>query len=349
MKTILDWTLPLHHYSRLRSVSFASQYFLFNQLARALGFPYPVNYRDPELLKVFKGEVDKLILEDIRRIKEGYYPASVLAPEHPKVLLKSLPKVFLDMFQIAQRRSGKKSKEFTKQAKQYFNNLPDYYLRNFHFQTDGYLSSRSAQVYDYEVELLFSGAGDAMRRLIIEPLKKRLPQSSGKNLKFLEIGAGTGRATKFIKLAFPDAKIVALDLSELYLKQAAQVLKKFKNLSFLQGDGAQLPFKDQEFDLVYSVFLFHELPRETRLQVLEESVRVLKPGGVLGFVDSLQVHDNPQMNRLLEDFPKNFHEPFYKNYTQTPMEDLFRQARAINLQFGTGFASKYGVADKASS
>ena len=32
-----------------------------------------------------------------------------------------------------------------------------HYLQNFHFQTDGYLSEASAELYDYQVEVLFSG------------------------------------------------------------------------------------------------------------------------------------------------------------------------------------------------
>jgi hypothetical protein len=34
---------------------------------------------------------------------------------------------------------------------------PDYYLQNFHFQSDGWLSDNSAQVYEYSTETLFSG------------------------------------------------------------------------------------------------------------------------------------------------------------------------------------------------
>ena len=37
--------------------------------------------------------------------------------------------------------------------------LPDYYLQNFHYQSDGYLIVESAQLYDYQVEVLFTGGG----------------------------------------------------------------------------------------------------------------------------------------------------------------------------------------------
>ena len=35
--------------------------------------------------------------------------------------------------------------------------FPDYYLQNFHWQTDGWLSTRSAASYEYTTESLFSG------------------------------------------------------------------------------------------------------------------------------------------------------------------------------------------------
>jgi hypothetical protein len=51
---------------------------------------------------------------------------------------------------------------------------PSYYLQNFHHQTDGYLSDMSANLYDLQVEILFNGSADAMRRRILAPLKEGL-------------------------------------------------------------------------------------------------------------------------------------------------------------------------------
>ena len=39
------------------------------------------------------------------------------------------------------------------------NKYPEYYLQNFHYQTDGWLSAKSARLYDYQVESLFLGTG----------------------------------------------------------------------------------------------------------------------------------------------------------------------------------------------
>ena len=45
-------------------------------------------------------------------------------------------------------------------------NYPEYFLQHFHWQTDGYLSRKSAELYDYQVEALFAGTTDAMRRVL---------------------------------------------------------------------------------------------------------------------------------------------------------------------------------------
>ena len=35
---------------------------------------------------------------------------------------------------------------------------PAYYLQNFHYQTDGWMSAESARLYDFQVETVFLGA-----------------------------------------------------------------------------------------------------------------------------------------------------------------------------------------------
>ena len=60
-------------------------------------------------------------------------------------------------------------------------NYPQYYLRNFQHQTDGYLSDFSASIYDLQVEILFNGSADAMRRRVIKPIKEGLSVFSERN------------------------------------------------------------------------------------------------------------------------------------------------------------------------
>jgi ubiquinone/menaquinone biosynthesis C-methylase UbiE len=295
---------------------------------------------DLKTIQAIRAELLGLLREDSRHMAEGKYPIRVLSPESPLRHLKRIPVLLADAFSIQRRRARGKTTEFDADAKDLLSELPRYYRRNFHFQTSGYLSKRSAEVYEHQVELLFQGCADAMRRLILSRLRKRFGDTDGEGLRFLEIGAGTGRATRFVHMTFPKAKITAVDLSDPYLKVAQQNLSDFPRIGFLQADGAHLPFKDQEFDAVYSVFLFHELPKSAREEVVAESLRVLKKGGFFGLVDSLQTGDKKLFDPLLQHFPKAFHEPFYREYIASPMEELLKKQGFTDIESGTGFSSK---------
>lgn len=295
---------------------------------------------DPELFRAARGALIELLQRDVERIVSGVIPIETLKPESPLRHLSRIPTMLLEGVAISRRRGSRQFHRFSNDAQELLTGLPEYYQRNFHFQGDGYLSERSAELYEHQVEVLFAGAADAMRRLILPPLRDRFAGSDGEGLSFLELGAGTGRATRFVRSAFPKAKIVALDLSAPYLKKAQRALAEFPRHDFVEGDAANLPFKSGAFDAVYSVFLFHELPMKERRAVVREAARVLKPGGFHGLVDSLQRGDVPSLDTALEQFPVQFHEPFYKNYTLHPMDELLRDGGVTDVRAETGFFSK---------
>jgi ubiquinone/menaquinone biosynthesis C-methylase UbiE len=334
----------LFGYSRVRSLNYTAQFLFFNALSTLLpGMPGMRETRqklDPALLKFLQDGLAKLLKDDAHHIRQGAYPMKVLVPERPFEHLLRFPKLFLDGVSIYRRRLSGKTTEFRACQREFLDELPRYYRRNFHFQTDGYLSERSAELYEHQVEMLFGGAADAMRRLIIPELRRRFGTSDGKGLRFLEIAAGTGRATRFVHMAFPKAKIVATDLSDPYLKEAQKKLKSMNRIDFMQADGAQLPFQSEHFDAVYSIFLYHELPLEARQAIMSESKRVLKKGGIFGLVDSLQTGDQKKLDGILEDFPNQFHEPYYRNYLAHPMERLMEDAGFSEVHSQTGFVSK---------
>ncbi len=341
-------------YSLLRSTAFLGQNLSLPLLELlATGKSKAVDPQFLSHLQVFLQDMNLLLKRDAQNIAAGFYPMEVLKPESPIAFLSRYPKILKDAFAVADRRNSKKTKDFEQSSEEFFHELPEYYRRNFHFQTGGYLTDESAQIYEHQVEILFSGAADAMRRMIIPLMKKQFQDYNGQDvskdgsgLHLLEIASGTGRLTKFMKLAFPKARITVLDLSDPYLKRAKQNLKEFDRINFIQGDAANLPFQDHHFDGVYSCFLFHELPFEERKKVLKESHRVTKPGGLVGFVDSVQKDDKPKLNWAIKQFPVDFHEPFYKNYTENPMEGLMKYLGFENFQAAFGFFSKAVVAQK---
>jgi hypothetical protein len=93
--------------------------------------------------------------------------------------------------------------------------------------------------------------------------------------------------------------------------------------------------------------LFHELPIEIRRQVVDEAFRVLKSNGFMGFVDSVQNEDAKDLGWALEQFPVDFHEPFYKNYTQNPMEGLMHYKGFRKIEKDQGFFAKAVLGQKS--
>jgi SAM-dependent methyltransferase len=83
-----------------------------------------------------------------------------------------------------------------------------------------------------------------------------------------------------------------------------------------------MPFAEGEFDIVTCVYLFHELPPRVRRAVRHEIRRVLRPGGTLVLVDSLQTGDAPDYDALLDSFPHLFHEPYYASYLREDIDRL---------------------------
>ncbi len=261
-------------------------------------------------------------------IAQGVYPLSALDFENPIAHARSFFEVLRDGFRVAWRMRNNQTKDFDSQSEQLRQGLPQYYTRNFHFQTDGYLSEPSARRYDHQVEILFTGAAGAMRRMIL-PVLKLHTQDQG---QWLELACGAGSATRPVLETFTKAKITALDLSSPYLKVAQEKLRNYPNIDFIQGDATNLDFKNETFSAVYCVYLLHELPRREREKVIQEAYRVLKPGGLLVFADSLQTGDESSLDWALERFPKVYHEPFYKDYLSDKLEDLFQRVTGVASQ-----------------
>ena len=81
-----------------------------------------------------------------------------------------------------------------------------------------------------------------------------------------------------------------------------------------------------------------------------EIARVLKPGGLFVFVDSLQWGDVEGYDGLLEAFPQRFHEPYYAEYLGDDIagpDGLFAHAGLKPEDDFLAFLSKVVVCRKA--
>jgi ubiquinone/menaquinone biosynthesis C-methylase UbiE len=253
-----------------------------------------------------------------RDIAAGLFPVPrALGPEPAEFLRRSLL-YFRDLPQVDARRHGTAGDELPPGTQA--DGLPDYYRQNFHFQSDGWLSEHSAAIYDTQVEVLFTGAADAMRRRALAPIAAWLQSRNQRDVRGLDVGCGTGRLLASLHGAWPGMKLTGIDLSAPYLAEARRLIGRTARVKLEEAAAEALPFDDASLDLVVSSFLLHELPEKIRAQSLAEMARVLKPGGLLVIVDSLQKGDRPEWDGLLDLFPHYFHEPYYAEYVSGSTE-----------------------------
>ena len=141
-------------------------------------------------------------------------------------------------------------------------------------------------------------------------------------------------------LKFNSARLSLLDLSPAYLDEARRRLAGRGRTAFLQANAEAIPLEDESEDVVVAVYLFHELPPKARRAVAGEIARVLKPGGTFVLLDSLQYGDEPGLDRLLEAFPQEFHEPYYDGYCREDLTALFGAAGLAPAGERLSFLSK---------
>ena len=165
-------------------------------------------------------------------------------------------------------------------------------------------------------------------------------------MKLLDIGCGTGRFLDFVKQAWPRLPALGLDLSEPYINHAKRHLKRWSRINLVVGNAEAISVPDHSQDAITSIFLFHELPPKVRRIVLRECARVLKPGGRLVLIDSLQRGDQPDYEGLLELFPQNYHEPYYKSYINEDFRVLAKDCGLAHVRDVKAFVSKVMVFDK---
>ncbi len=166
----------------------------------------------------------------------------------------------------------------------------------FGFVTDPGKTQRLHDSFAQQLEVLWDGRG-----------------------KVLDVGTGLGRAAVEIAKRFPEAHVVGVDtwtkkwefwgMSESGARKTAEIEGVSDRCAFVRADAATLPFETGEFELVVSSFAFHEVKVPDRTALLEEVVRVLRPGGAFlicdtfggRFLNAYRVQSMPQLVQRVRD------------------------------------------------
>jgi ubiquinone/menaquinone biosynthesis C-methylase UbiE len=297
----------------------------------------------PSMQEVLR-DLALLFMSDAAGVRDGLYPPMEGTPGSVADHLARVWEMLNDLPSNLERREARDAG--TARLSPEAADLPDYFTQDFHFQTGGYLTEQSARLYDVQVETLFYGAANVMRRSALRPIAEYLRGRDQRVMTLLDVACGTGRSLRQMRLAFPALRLVGLDLSRPYLDEAAAHMGDLRHAEFIRANAEDIPLGDAGCDIVTSTFLYHELPPAVRPRVTAEIARVLKPGGLFVFIDSVQRGDKPGWDGLLEVFPARFHEPYYRHYAVDDLDAMFADAGLEPQASWVAFFSKVMVRRK---
>ncbi|MFC1808253.1 class I SAM-dependent methyltransferase [Candidatus Omnitrophota bacterium] len=141
--------------------------------------------------------------------------------------------------------------------------------------------------------------------------------------KVLEVGCGIGIFTK--ELASTGARIVAIDISPHLIERAKRDVKD-DNIEFKICDVDNLPFKNEEFDVVLGTNVLHHLDIYTAIRQI---YRVLEKGGKIIFTEPNIVNPQIAAQRFI---------PFMRHlFYETPNERAFSRWGLKNFLSRRGF------------
>lgn len=291
-------------------------------------------------------ELRRLMVADAEAVRDGLLPSAELptieaVTEH----LARLGAMAADLEETVTRRNCRDAGTAADVAGS--EDVPEYFRQDFHYQTGGYLTEQSARLYDVQVETLFYGTAEAMRRAGLRCVAEAMRGRDQRATALVDIGCGTGRLLRQIRLAYPALELTGLDLSKPYLAEAERHMAGLRPARFVVANAETTGLADASQDIATTVFLFHELPNDVRRRLIREMARVLKPGGTLVVVDSLQYGDRPGWDGMLEAFPVRFHEPYYRHYLIDDLEQAMDAAGLERVENRLAFLSKIMVRRKA--
>lgn len=125
----------------------------------------------------------------------------------------------------------------------------------------------------------------------------------GQPARILDVGTGTGRWAREVAQLFPRSQVIGVDVNEPPADEQARVGADLRppNYSFAAGNIFEgIPFPDASFDFVHMRLLFTAIPADRWQSVVNELVRVTRPGGWVESVESGNlVNGGPTVSMVL--------------------------------------------------
>lgn len=144
---------------------------------------------------------------------------------------------------------------------------------------------RHAEDYREAVEasIAFSGRDldfftRAKARVLLELAGRVAPPDE---LAFLDVGCGPGETDRFLEGRV--RRLAGVDVAPEMLERArhANPWAEYRNYAV----GELLPYEDGSFDVSFAICVFHHVSRTQRIPLVEEMIRVCRPGGMVALFE----------------------------------------------------------------
>ena len=173
------------------------------------------------------------------------------------------------------------------------------------------------------------GRGDEMERHhlpIFEPTLSLMDVRPTDRV--LDLGCGSGWATRLVAKRFRPKKIVGVDISDEMVRRAAEQSKGIANIEFKQGAAEKIPLPGASVDKVFSIESFYYWPDQ--MAGLKEAKRVLVPGGKLFILINLY-KDNHYSLRWADELKVPVHALSEAEYVELLTKEGYKGAEARRI------------------
>lgn len=183
---------------------------------------------------------------------------------------------------------------------------PEYYkAHDFHGVQNGYLNIDAALTYDPITQYVLPPGETWVRESLVNAIQ-------GQPRRIVDLGCGTGTTTLMLKRRFPQAEVIGVDLSPQMLVMAKHKAEAdHTDIILRHGNAAATGLPAAACDVVCATLLFHETPPAVAKTILQESFRLLSPGGQVLILDG-----NQRTLRATDWLNTIFEEPFIRDYAQ---------------------------------
>jgi len=205
------------------------------------------------------------------------------------------------------------------------------------------------------------GCFDEIHKVLDEAGLKHLGDAESKEkVTCVDIGCGVGTSTFSTKKALDDAgiknEITGVDLSSHFIAVARFLQKEMgmtEGLNFRHGDGLNLKhlgFANESVDVVTVSEVTHEMPELVSKRLMKEVARVLRPGGVMMYMDlnpTQIIKANPVSNLVQRIAMSN--EPYFDQYLELDVEAAMTSVGLEIVERTWPNSSKYSNPDEECS